>query len=194
MVHRTVPISDIPAHAKRKHPEWGDRQLLSSYILDDLLLPARPDDALAYLGLTARDLWPGDGWNFVYGEAKLRDRVGVWSIYRNGHPAKSEEAFRLCLPRTVMVAAHETGHILTMQHCTEHRCVMNGVNHQEERDSRPLNPCPVCLRKLCWNLQVEPVEYLRRLAAFCRAHGFVEGEWFGWAASELVTEGDRSSE
>ncbi len=91
MVHRTVPISDIPAHTKRKHPEWGDRQLLSSYILDDLLLPDRPDDALAYLALTARDLWPGDGWNFVFGEGKLRDRVGVWSIYRNGHPVKGEE-------------------------------------------------------------------------------------------------------
>ena len=101
----------------------------------------------------------------------LRDRVGVWSIYRNGHPAKGAEAFRLCLRRTVMVAAHETGHILTMQHCTAHRCLMNGVNHQTERDSRPLTPCPVCLRKLCWNLQVEPVAYLRWLEAFCRTQG-----------------------
>lgn len=184
-VRYTVPISDIPAHAKRKHPEWGDRQLLSTYILDNLLLPDRPDDALAYLALTARDLWPGDGWNFVFGEAKLRDRVGVWSIYRNGHPAKGAKAFRLCLRRTMMIAAHETGHILTMQHCIAHRCLMNGVNHQEERDSRPLNPCPVCLRKLCWNLQVEPEVYLRRLAEFCRAHGFEEAELLERAAGLL---------
>ena len=77
MVRRTVPTSDIPAHAKRKHPEWGDRQLLSPYILDDLLVPGRPDDALAYLARTAADLWPGDGWNFVFGAGKWRDRVGV---------------------------------------------------------------------------------------------------------------------
>jgi archaemetzincin len=181
-VRRTVPTSDIPARAKRTHPQWGDRQLLSSYLLDAVLLPDRPDDALAYLALTARDLWPGDGWNFVYGEAKLRDRVGVWSIYRNGHPAKSEGAFRQCLRRTLLVAAHETGHILTMQHCTAFRCLMNGVNNDAERDSRPLHPCPVCLRKLCWNLQVEPVAYLRRLAAFFRTHGFAEAEWCGRAA------------
>jgi archaemetzincin len=185
VVRRTVPVSDIPARAKRKHPKWGDRQLLSSHILDDVLLPDRPADALAYLGLTACDLWPGGAWNFVYGEAKLRQRVGVWSIYRNGHPAKSEEAFRLCLRRTVMTAAHETGHILTMQHCTAFRCLMNGVNHQEERDSRPLNPCPVCLRKLCWNLQVEPVAYLLRLAAFCQPQQIDENDWYARAASEM---------
>jgi archaemetzincin len=153
-----------------------------------LLLPDRPDDALAYLAHTARDLWPGDGCNFVFGGAKLRDRVGVWSIYRNGHPAKGGEAFCLCLRRTVMVAAHETGHILTMQHCTAHRCVMNGVNHQAERDSRPLNPCPVCSRKLCWNLQVELVAYLGRLAAFCRKRGFAEAGRFGRAGEALGSE------
>jgi hypothetical protein len=26
-----------------------------------------PADALAYLALTASDLWPGEGWNFVFG-------------------------------------------------------------------------------------------------------------------------------
>lgn len=185
VVRRTVPTSDLPARAKRKHPAWGDRQLLSPYILDDLLRPDRPADALAYLAVTARDLWPGGGWNFVYGEAKLRDRVGVWSIYRNGHPAASAEAFRLCLRRTVLIAAHETGHVLTLPHCTAHRCLMNGVNHPAERDSRPLNPCPVCLRKLLWNIQVEPVAHLRRLAAFCRTNGFAEAGWFGRAAELL---------
>ena len=37
---------------------------------------------------------------------------------------------------------------------------MSGSNHQEERDARLLHLCPVCLRKLCWNLRVEPVPYL----------------------------------
>jgi archaemetzincin len=186
VVRRALPTTDLPAHAKRKHPEWGDRQLLAPYILDSVLLSDRPDDALAYLALTARDLWAGDGWNFVFGQAKLRDRVGVWSIYRNGHPAKGADAFRLCLRRTVMTAAHETGHILTMQHCTAFRCLMNGSNHQDERDSRPLNPCPVCLRKLLWNLQIEPAPYLRRLAEFCEAHSFEESDWFTRAAETVA--------
>ena len=185
VVRREVPFADIPDPAKRTHPDWGDKQLLSTYILDELLEPDRPADALAYLALTARDLWPGEGWTFVYGQASLRQRVGVWSLARNGHPGKGKEAFRLCLRRTAMTAAHETGHILTIRHCTAFRCLMNGSNHEEERDSRPLNPCPVCLRKFVWNLQVEPMAYLRRLGAFCRARGFAEADWYDRAAELL---------
>ncbi len=180
-----VPIWDIPDRAKRKHPEWGDKQLLSTFIMHEVLEPDRPDDALAYLALTSRDLWPGDGWNFVFGEANFRRRIGVWSLYRNGYPGKGEEAFRLCLRRTLMTATHETGHILTMKHCIAFHCLMNGSNHQEERDSRPLYPCPVCLRKLLWNLQVEPVPYLRRLATFCEERGLEDADWFARAARAL---------
>lgn len=185
-IQNRVATTDIPTSAKRKHPQWGDRQLLTRYVLERILLPTRPADALAYLALTARDLWPGDGWNFVFGQATLRDRIGVWSIYRNGHPGKSDAAFRLCLRRTLLVAAHETAHILTLQHCTAHRCLMNGVNHQDERDRAPLFPCPVCLRKLVWNLQVEPVPYLRRLATVCTAAGLADGTWFARAADALA--------
>lgn len=185
VVRRTVPTSAIPNAAKRKHPEWGDRQLLAPYLLYDVLEPDRPGDALAYLALTNRDLWPGDGWNFVYGLADLRRRVAVLSIYRNGHPAKGEAAFRLCVRRTLLIAAHETAHVLTLAHCTAHRCLMNGCNNADERDTRPLHPCPVCLRKLAWNLQIEPVAYLRRLAAFCEAHALAERDWFERAATLL---------
>jgi archaemetzincin len=67
-----------------------------------------------------------------------------------------ETDFHLCLRRTLSTASHETGHILGMAHCTAYSCLMNGSNHQEEKDRRPMHLCPVCLRKLCWNLQVEP--------------------------------------
>jgi archaemetzincin len=183
VVHRCVPLPDVPARARRRHPEWGNKQLLSTFILREILEPDLPDDALAYLALTARDLWPGKDWNFVFGQANLRRRVGVWSIYRNGWPGKNEQAFRLCLRRSLMTASHETGHILTMAHCTAYRCLMNGSNHQEERDQRPLYPCPVCLRKVLWNLQVEPLPYLRRLALFCQSQGLEDdAEWFARAA------------
>jgi archaemetzincin len=183
LVRRRVPLSDVPARARRKHPDWGNKQILSTFILRDILEPDMPENALAYLALTARDLWPGKGWNFVFGQANLRRRVGVWSINRNGWPGESEEAFRLCLRRTLMTASHETGHILTMAHCIAHRCLMNGSNHQEERDRRPLHPCPVCLRKLCWNLQVEPASYVQRLADFCEGHGLKDDAvWFARAA------------
>jgi archaemetzincin len=158
--------------------------VLSPYVLREVLESDRPDDALAYLALTASDLWPGEGWNFVFGQANLRQRVGVWSIYRNGDPAAGEGAYRLCLRRTLATVTHETGHILTMKHGTAFRFLMDGSNHQQERDSWPLHLCPVCLRKLLWNLQAEPVTYLKRLG------GVLPGKRAG-RGSGLVREGGR---
>jgi archaemetzincin len=182
-VNRQLALASIPAKARRTHPSWGDQQVLTGYILHDVLEPERPADALAYLALTASDLWPGKGWNFVFGEANLRERVGVWSIYRNGDP---ETEFQLCLRRTLSTASHETGHILGIWHCTAYSCMMNGSNHQEEKDRRPMHLCPVCLRKLCWNLQVEPLPYLKKLEAFCRRYGFdAESGWYEKAIALL---------
>jgi archaemetzincin len=182
LVRRRVGLADIPARARRTHPGWGSEQVLSKYVLREILEPDLPGNALAYLALTASDLWPGKGWNFVFGQANPRRRVGVWSIHRNGEPASPT-----CLRRTLMTASHETGHVLTMKHCVAPRCLMNGSNHQEERDGRPLHPCPVCLRKLCWSLRVEPAPWLRRLAGFCGEHGLGDdARWFARAAQSAA--------
>jgi archaemetzincin len=183
-VHRQIALADIPATARRTHPTWGDRQLLTGYILHEVLKPDRPPDALAYLALTATDLWPGKGWNFVFGEASLRERTGVWSIYRNGDP---ESDFLLCLRRTLGTASHETGRILGMRHCTAYSCLMNGSNNQEESDRTPMHLCPVCLRKLSWNLGIEPIPYLTALKTFCSQNGqHTEAGWYDKAISTLT--------
>lgn len=185
-VHRRLSLDKIPDEARRTHPTWGDKQILSTYVLDRVLAPERPEDALAYLAFTSSDLWPGENWNFVFGQAKLRERLGVWSIYRNGDPSKDEDAFRLCLRRTLKTAAHETGHILTIQHCTAFQCGMNGSNNRVESDAQPLHFCPVCLRKVCWNLRVEPVEYLASLEKFCRREILSdEADWYHEAVELL---------
>jgi archaemetzincin len=183
-VNRQIALAAIPPRARRTHPTSGDRQLLTSYILHEVLEPERPADALAYLALTASDLWPGKGWNFVFGLASLRERTGVWSIYRNGDPAAD---FLLCLRRTLGTASHETGHILGMRHCTAYSCLMNGSNHQEESDRTPMHLCPVCLRKLCWNLGIKPIPYLTVLKKFCRQNNLnTEAGWYEKAINELI--------
>jgi archaemetzincin len=116
--------------------------------------------------------------------SSLSQRIGVWSIYRNGDP---ETDFQLCLRPTLSTASHETGHILGMAHCTAFSCLMNGSNHQEEKDRRPMHLCPVCLRKLCWSLRVEPVAYLTRLKAFCQQKAVdTECCWYERALAALA--------
>ncbi len=182
-----LPIDDgWPEEARRVHPSWGDRQLLTSYILDELLVPRRPADAAVLLGFTAMDLWPGEGWNFVFGQASLRRRVGVWSIYRNGDPAAGEEELRLCLLRTLKTAAHETGHVFSITHCVAYECGMCGSNNRGESDRRPLAFCPECAAKLCWATGAEPRRRYARLAAFCREHGLEEEARFYDRSAELL--------
>jgi hypothetical protein len=65
---------------------------------------------------------------------------------------------------------------------------MNGSSHLQERDARPLHPCPVCLRKLCWNLRVEPVAYLTKLKVFCQLNSLdAESRWYERALGALAT-------
>lgn len=177
-VSKALPLKIIPAKARRTHPTWGDKQILSTYVLDKVLKPRLPKDAAAYLALTASDLWPGKGWNFVYGQASLRERVGVWSIYRNGDPDKSKEAYMLCLRRTVKTATHETGHMFSILHCTAHHCNMCGSNNRDESDSQPMWLCAQCQAKLCWASKIMPVERYKKLAAVCKTLGLVEERKF----------------
>jgi len=114
----------------------------------------------------AADLWPGEGWNYVFGQASLDDRVGVWSINRFGDPDRDEDAFRLCLLRTLKTASHETGHIFSMAHCTLFACNLCGSNHLPEADRHPLELCPHCLAKLCRATKADPARRFEKRIEF----------------------------
>jgi archaemetzincin len=175
-------LDRIPESARRVHSSWGDKQILTTYVLHDVLEPRRPDDGVAVLALTASDLWPGEGWNFVFGQASLRDRVGVWSLYRNGDPDEGDAAYRLFLERTIKTATHETGHMLGIWHCTAYECGMNGSNHRTESDSRPLEFCYECVQKVWWACNADPTERCASLLEFADRHKLVDARDF-WKRS-----------
>ena len=187
-VRKDLSLDAIPASARREHPSWHVHQILSTYVLNDVLRPRLPADACAYLALTTSDLWPGRDWNFVFGQASLSERVGVWSIARNGDPHGDDAAFRLCLLRTLKTASHETGHMFSMQHCTFYECNMCGSNHREEADRRPLWLCPHCLAKLCHATGADPVQRFKDLLAFSQREGLKPEQEF-YAKSLAILEG-----
>jgi len=170
-VEKDLPLSVVPASARRTHPTWGVKQILSTYVLDEVLKPRLPKDAFAYIAFTPSDLWPGEGWNFVFGQASLRERVGVWSLSRFGDPAGSGETFRLALLRTLKTGSHEMGHMFSILHCTAYECDMCGSNSLPESDRRPLALCPECMAKVCWATHTDPVERYRKLASFAEKQG-----------------------
>ena len=162
-----IDLETVPARARRIHPEWKVPQILTTYVMDDVLKPNVPKDAVAVLALTTTDLWPGEGWNFVFGMASLRDRVGVWSLARYGDPKTEPELYR---KRLFKVAVHESGHMLGIKHCTSHECLMNGSNHLEEMDSRPMWFCPDDLQKIWWGCKVDPAKRFESLIEFAEQH------------------------
>ncbi|HEX6901642.1 MAG TPA: archaemetzincin [Thermoanaerobaculia bacterium] len=169
-VEPPLPLDDVPASASRIHPEWKTRQIRTGYLLG-VLQRWLPIDAAAHIGLTSYDLYPNEKYNFVFGQASLRTRVGVWSLHHFGEPDKDDQEFRVVLLRALKTASHETAHMFSLHHCTKYECVMNGSNSLYESDSRPLDTCPECMAKICWATRCDPARRYERLAAFCLRHG-----------------------
>ncbi|XP_069849240.1 archaemetzincin-2 [Dipodomys merriami] len=148
-------------------------QIHAGHILTFLKKKKR-EDAFCVVGITMIDLYPRDSWNFVFGQASLTDGVGIFSFARYGkdfysshYKGKVKKPKRVSssdysifnnyyvpditsalLLRSCKTLTHEIGHIFGLRHCQWLACLMQGSNHLEEADRRPLNLCPICLRKL----------------------------------------------
>ena len=175
-------LGEIPSDARRTRDD-GNEQVLTTWISDNILKPSRPDDALAVIGLVTCDLYTDD-LNWVFGAASLTERVGVWSLHRNGDPRSSEESYRLCLRRTLKTALHETGHMLGIPHCSAYECCMNGSRSREENDRQPLEFCPECQAKIWWTCAADPVERCRQLLKFFQRENSRFGRRFLEARAE----------
>jgi len=177
-----LPMLDraLSAVTERQNPHTRNRQLLTTDILA-LLRQRLPQDAYALLGITMDDLYPDPSWNFVFGQASLRGRVGVYSFARYDPRFYQEEANdseQLLLQRSCKVLAHEMAHMFGIGHCIYFHCLMNGSNHLAESDARPMHPCPVDLRKLQYSIGFDVVQWHRGLLEFNASVGFLEeAEW-----------------
>jgi archaemetzincin len=174
-----MDLAWVPDQARRLHPYTGVEQVQTKFVLR-LLARKKPADAAAVLALTTSDLWPGEGWNFVFGQASLSRGVGIWSLHRLGDPEVEPRTF---LRRTAKIALHETGHMLGIRHCAHYRCGMNGANHQDEADGQPLWFCPEDEMKIWWGCRVDPADRYRRLSGCAAAHE-LEREAEFWRTSE----------
>lgn len=183
-----LPMEILPAlnlesiHVtSRKNPYTGKKQILTTDVLQ-ILLNTMPPDAFSLLAITMEDLYPEPSWNFVFGQASLSHRVGVFSFARYdpafyGYP-RGKDYYQVLLKRSCKVLVHELGHMFYLAHCIYFRCVMNGSNHLAESDARQLHLCPVCLRKLHFSIGFNVEKRYEDLLLFYQQHGFnEEAEW-----------------
>jgi archaemetzincin len=159
----------------RTHPTTRNRQILTGDVLR-LLQKKLPPNAFCLLGITMEDLYPDPSWNFVFGQASLRDRVGVYSFARYDPGFYGNERGKdnreILLRRSAKVLVHETGHVFGLRHCVFFSCVMNGSNHLAESDARPMHLCPVCLRKLQHSIGFDVIKRYEKLFRFYKQAGW----------------------
>jgi archaemetzincin len=150
-------------------------QLSANQILS-VLYSELPDDAYCLVGFTAKDLFndhnvikardyiynrKNTGKNFCYGLSSLKNRVSVFTFARYDplfyvtikKDSEKEQEFMLryyfvWLKRACKVIVNDILHLFGLKNCTFFRCILNGFNTMDEFDKRPLELCPICLRKL----------------------------------------------
>jgi archaemetzincin len=155
-----------------------------------------PRDAYGLIAITMTDLYPGEGWNFVFGQASYKSRVGVFSFARyhpslNFEDVKAEDEDQIGLRRASKVLTHEMGHMFGIKHCIHYECNMNGANSLRECDVSPMHLCPVCLRKLQRAVGFDPVSRYRELEQFYREKNFAEEA--NWVQQRLAWIQEESS-
>ncbi|WP_343697238.1 archaemetzincin [Flavobacterium sp.] len=169
------PISNdvVPNSARRMSTE-GHEQLLAGYLLNDVLKEENPENRIALMGLSELDLYPKPEWNYVFGLASYRDKVGVSSIYRFQDGELTAENFNLCLSRLLKTSSHEIGHMFGLHHCINADCVMNGTNSLSETDRSTIRLCSVCQRKLNSCIQYDNKKRLTDLENFFKRNNLIE--------------------
>ena len=176
-----VFLPDEAQFEPRQNPHSSRRQVRSTRVMD-FLATRLPADAYCLLGLTMEDLYPAPSWNYVFGQASLAERVGVYSFARYD-PAffgetRPKDYGDLILRRSCSVLTHEIGHTFGLPHCIYFSCLLNGCNSLEEADATPQHLCPVCLRKLQHSIGFDAVIRYEELASFYRRHHWsAEANW-----------------
>lgn len=120
--------------------------------------------AYCRLGVTLEDIFPGEEWNYVFGQARPIERVGVFSFARHSpvfyNGVHAIEAIQSMTPSSMLgwlrtcrhTMVHETCHMLGILHCIFWHCLMNGNNGPHDSNGSTPFLCPVCLRKLMYAL------------------------------------------
>ena len=181
---RISPAVPLPQKAQRSRLDGRKHwvQHHAGTVLEMLAASCLAKDAICTLGVTLGDLYPEPSWNYVFGEATLAKRVGVYSLARYeakfwGEP-ETQASRQLATLRSFKVLAHEAGHMFSLVHCRRYECLMNGSNSLEEMDRSTIELCPVCLKMLHYNLRFDVRSRYQRLSVIYEQAGLTaQHQW-----------------
>ncbi|MFO8013821.1 MAG: hypothetical protein R6X20_11015 [Phycisphaerae bacterium] len=180
---RALPRVPLAGRPSRRATVAGRtvRQYDADALLDDVVEPSRPPDALAVVALATQDLYSArEDWPSVAHVSRTGRGLAVVSLARTfpeffRKKSRPDHVYRN-LRLAFGMAADATGRALGLTPCRKYFCVMNQARRSSTRE--PLHLCPDCLRKLRWTLGFNLVDRYEALAEFYEEQGLpVEATW-----------------
>ncbi|XP_038619120.1 LOW QUALITY PROTEIN: archaemetzincin-1 [Tachyglossus aculeatus] len=207
----SIPVSSIPCCFR--HNRDSDRIQLHADGILTFLKNNKPMDALCVLGLTLIDLYPCEAWSFTFGKFLPGQEVGVCSFARfsgnfsQADPGTSEPApgtkdvpevtsrerdrtlqFGMVeMVQCCKVTCHEICHLMGLGNCRWLRCIMQGALSVDEALVRPLELCPICLRKLQYAVGFKLIERYKKLYEWLQT---LATTWTGRESADLSVSED----
>ncbi|XP_031327184.2 archaemetzincin-1 [Camelus dromedarius] len=189
---RCLPsVAAASIHCLSRPSRDSDRLQLHTDGILSFLKSSKPGDALCVLGLTLSDLYPQEAWTFTFGKFLPGHEVGICSFARflgellqlepsapdpdpvdvaaDGPEVPLQDRGRtMCFSALGMVqcckaTCHGLCHLLGLGSCRWLRCLMQGALSLDEALRRPLDLCPICLRKLQHVLGFKLLDRYKRL-------------------------------
>ncbi|CAJ1340443.1 unnamed protein product [Effrenium voratum] len=159
--------------ASRSNGHGGDLQYHAKDSLRQLRIRL-PSDGFCILGITMEDLFDSSH-SFVHSSLSVQDRAGIFSFCRldpawyrvschmdfdvmkvvEDYPKERREGdLETLLRRGHQIVSHDLGHFFGLKRCQFFLCRMQGSAglHESDTNQDKVDLCPVCLRKLSWNL------------------------------------------
>jgi archaemetzincin len=142
---------------------------INSEQLMNILSQELPNDAFCLIGLIDTDLYQesinkNDKVIFkpTYGSKSVSKRTSIFSFARydpyfnknrdNISKERKMKIYMLLLKRVCKAIIKEICHMFGMKNCIFFSCLMNGNASLYEFDNKPIELCPICLRKLITNI------------------------------------------
>ena len=156
---------------KSRENDVGGKQYLIGDIFDAVRRStSRIHSSYATMAITMSDIYPGEEWNYVFGQARLDERVGVFSFARHSpffydgtsiaelSPSVFSDTqlgkfYRSC-SKTLH---HEILHMLQFKHCIYYKCLINGSNGPHESSGAGME-CVICEKKLIYFMSLHHVK------------------------------------
>ena len=176
MQFRKLNIEINHKNVEYRKYEDGSYQINACTLIEKIY-KKMPEDAYCLIGITDVDIYndvrvikprewiyypPPYKNNFCYELNSYKYWVSLCSIARfdpmfsKDSPPSSEEekaaSFFKLLKRSIKMVVKNISHMFGLKNCIFFSCVMNGFGSMKEFDSRPVEICPCCLRKIFTNI------------------------------------------